>query len=89
MILEVRACHVPGTPPSRQIITNRTSSDYAEALRLRGVRHALAVVLDLTACAVADRQHTPRYGDLAQPRGRRPATERREEHRLRLSPQCA
>lgn len=32
MILEVRACHVPGTPPSRQIITNRTSSDYAEAL---------------------------------------------------------
>ncbi|MFE4422594.1 peptide-methionine (S)-S-oxide reductase MsrA [Streptomyces sp. NPDC056817] len=39
--------------------------------------------------AVADRQRTPRYGDLAQPRGRRPATERREEHRLRPSPQCA
>ncbi|QEV42114.1 hypothetical protein CP978_29320 [Streptomyces nodosus] len=36
-----------------------------------------------------DRQRTPRYGDLAQPRGRRPATERREEHRLRPSPQCA
>lgn len=28
--------------------------------RLRGVRHAPAVVLGLTACAVADRQRTPR-----------------------------
>ncbi|MFE7431244.1 MULTISPECIES: hypothetical protein [unclassified Streptomyces] len=39
-------------------------------IRLRGVRHALAVVLDLTACAVVDRQCTPRYGDLTQPCGR-------------------
>ncbi|WP_405687141.1 DUF6531 domain-containing protein [Streptomyces sp. NBC_00057] len=37
MILEVRACHVPGTPPNRQIITNRTSSDYAEALGTAGL----------------------------------------------------
>ncbi|MFH8803906.1 hypothetical protein ACH4F6_30640 [Streptomyces sp. NPDC017936] len=48
-------------------------------IRLRGARHALVVVLDLTACAVADRQRAPRYGDLARPRGRRPATERRED----------
>lgn len=32
MILEVRACHVPGTPLIWQIITNRTPCDYAEAL---------------------------------------------------------